>query len=109
MILPVTDHGWWCHGGTGACRELSHLLAVNVCAYDYTGYGASSGLPSTANTRADITAVLGALQEHHGVAPRDVVLYGQSVGSGPTVGGGGTPAAGQGGARRAVGPGGCGW
>jgi ribonuclease HI len=67
-------------------RELSHLLAVNVMAYDYAGYGASTGLPSTANTRADISAVLAALQEHHDVAPCHVVLYGQSVGSGPTVG-----------------------
>lgn len=53
---------------------------------DYTGYGACSGVPSVTATRSDIAAVLEALESIHGVKRQEVVLYGQSVGTGPTVG-----------------------
>lgn len=72
-----------------ACRDLSRLLRVNIMGYDYTGYGACSGVPSVTATCSDISAVLEALESIHGVKRREVVLYGQSVGSGPTVGAGG--------------------
>ncbi|KXZ53545.1 hypothetical protein GPECTOR_7g995 [Gonium pectorale] len=65
-------------------RELSRLLRVNVMGYDYSGYGASTGTPTVTNTLADITAVLGCLQDTYGVPASSVVLYGQSVGSGPS-------------------------
>eukprot|EP00878_Enallax_costatus_P004548 GHUV01004789.1.p1 GENE.GHUV01004789.1~~GHUV01004789.1.p1 ORF type:complete len:305 (+),score=70.05 GHUV01004789.1:413-1327(+) len=66
-------------------KDLSRLLRVNIMGYDYTGYGACSGIPSVTATCSDISAVLEALETIHGVKRRDVVLYGQSVGSGPTV------------------------
>lgn len=53
--------------------------------YDYSGYGASSGKPSEANTYADIEAVYQCLQTEYGVSQEDMILYGQSVGSGPTL------------------------
>jgi hypothetical protein len=56
--------------------------------YDYTGYGCSSGKPSVAATCADIEAVYRYTVETLGVDPASVILYGQSVGSGPTVGSG---------------------
>ncbi|GBG87308.1 hypothetical protein CBR_g45368 [Chara braunii] len=65
--------------------ELSNLLKVNVFGYDYTGYGACTGKPSEQNTYADIDAALECLKEKYGVREEDIVLYGQSVGSGPTV------------------------
>ncbi|KAI8475436.1 MAG: Alpha/Beta hydrolase protein [Monoraphidium minutum] len=66
-------------------RDLSRLLRVNLMAYDYTGYGPEpSGLPNVSNALADVAAVFTHLKERHGVRPEDVVLYGQSVGSGPT-------------------------
>lgn len=52
--------------------------------YDYSGYGASTGTPTVNNTLADITAVLHFLQSEYSVAPNRVILYGQSVGSGPS-------------------------
>lgn len=67
------------------CRELGRLLRVNVMGYDYTGYGVSSGQPSTAATCCDISTVLQCLELDHGIKRQAVVLYGQSVGSGPTV------------------------
>ncbi|KAL6960497.1 hypothetical protein U1Q18_038260, partial [Sarracenia purpurea var. burkii] len=57
----------------------------NIDEYDYSGYGQSSGKPSEQNTYADIEAVYKCLEESYGVKQEDVILYGQSVGSGPTL------------------------
>ncbi|KVI02486.1 hypothetical protein Ccrd_019260 [Cynara cardunculus var. scolymus] len=92
--------------------ELSIRLRVNLMGYDYSGYGQSSGKvgefgkfiakigrkchhlqvhlfhvvqPSENNTYADIEAVYKCLEESYGTKQEDVVLYGQSVGSGPTL------------------------
>lgn len=65
--------------------ELSIHLRVNLLGYDYTGYGQSSGKPSEQNTYADIEAAYKCLEETYGVKEDDVILYGQSVGSGPTL------------------------
>ncbi|CAI0560589.1 unnamed protein product [Linum tenue] len=47
--------------------ELSLHLRVNLMGYDYSGYGQSTG------------------KEKYGAKQEDVILYGQSVGSGPTL------------------------
>ncbi|XP_074308370.1 uncharacterized protein LOC141643219 isoform X2 [Silene latifolia] len=65
--------------------ELSARLKVNLMGYDYSGYGQSTGKPSEQNTYADIEAVYRCLVEKYGVKEEDVILYGQSVGSGPTL------------------------
>lgn len=65
--------------------ELSVHLRVNLMGYDYSGYGQSTGKPSEYNTYADIEAAYKCLEDQYGVKEEDVVLYGQSVGSGPTV------------------------
>ncbi|KAK6153122.1 hypothetical protein DH2020_012761 [Rehmannia glutinosa] len=53
--------------------------------YDYSGYGQSSGKPSEQNTYADIEAAFKCLEENYGTKQEDLILYGQSVGSGPTL------------------------
>ncbi|XP_024978524.1 alpha/beta hydrolase domain-containing protein 17B-like isoform X3 [Cynara cardunculus var. scolymus] len=65
--------------------ELSLHLRVNLMGYDYTGYGQSSGKPSEQNTYADIEAAYRCLEQTYGVKEEDMILYGQSVGSGPTL------------------------
>ncbi|GER49251.1 alpha/beta-Hydrolases superfamily protein [Striga asiatica] len=65
--------------------ELSIHLRVNLLGYDYSGYGQSTGKPTELNTYADIEAAYECLQENYGVKEEDVILYGQSVGSGPTL------------------------
>ncbi|KAK7411059.1 hypothetical protein VNO78_02423 [Psophocarpus tetragonolobus] len=65
--------------------ELSIHLRVNLIGYDYSGYGQSSGKPSEHNTYADIEAAYKYLEENYGVKQEDIILYGQSVGSGPTL------------------------
>ena len=80
----------WSHGNAmdcGECVELLQLMSkqlnVNVVAYDYAGYGASSGSPSEAGTYADITAVHTYLHDA-GVQDPQIIVVGQSVGSGPS-------------------------
>ncbi|XXG72780.1 hypothetical protein AAC387_Pa07g1798 [Persea americana] len=65
--------------------ELSVHLRVNLLGYDYSGYGQSSGKPSEQNTYADIEAAYRCLEETYGANEEDIILYGQSVGSGPTL------------------------
>ncbi|XP_062223844.1 uncharacterized protein LOC133922500 [Phragmites australis] len=65
--------------------ELSAHLNVNLMGYDYSGYGQSSGKPSEQNTYADIEAVYRCLIETYGSSEENIILYGQSVGSGPTL------------------------
>ncbi|TYK09355.1 protein ABHD17B [Cucumis melo var. makuwa] len=65
--------------------ELSIHLRVNLMGYDYSGYGQSSGKPTEQNTYADIEAVYKCLEESYGIKQEDIILYGQSVGSGPTL------------------------
>ncbi|KAJ7943283.1 alpha/beta hydrolase domain-containing protein 17B-like [Quillaja saponaria] len=65
--------------------ELSLHLGVNLMGYDYSGYGQSSGKPSEQDTYADIEAVHKCLKETYGVKEEDIILYGQSVGSGPAL------------------------
>ncbi|KAJ9173130.1 hypothetical protein P3X46_016295 [Hevea brasiliensis] len=66
-------------------NELSLHLRVNLMGYDYSGYGQSSGKPTEQNTYADIEAAYRCLEERYGVKEEDIILYGQSVGSGPTL------------------------
>ncbi|KAK9928054.1 hypothetical protein M0R45_025208 [Rubus argutus] len=65
--------------------QLKVALRVNLIGYDYSGYGASTGKPSEENTYADIEAVYECLETEYGVSQEDMILYGQSVGSGPTL------------------------
>ncbi|XWS37176.1 hypothetical protein CRYUN_Cryun19dG0020300 [Craigia yunnanensis] len=65
--------------------ELSIHLRVNLMGYDYSGYGQSSGKPSEQNTYSDIEAAYKFLEENYGAMQENIILYGQSVGSGPTV------------------------
>ncbi|KAB5514531.1 hypothetical protein OIU76_026964 [Salix suchowensis] len=65
--------------------ELRAHLRVNIMSYDYSGYGASSGKPSEFNTYYDIEAVHNCLKKDYGIKQEDLILYGQSVGSGPTL------------------------
>ncbi|GMH27299.1 hypothetical protein Nepgr_029142 [Nepenthes gracilis] len=65
--------------------ELRAHLRVNIMSYDYSGYGASTGKPTEFNTYCDIEAVYNCLKSGYGLKHEDLILYGQSVGSGPTL------------------------
>lgn len=60
-------------------------IKVNAFAYEYTGYGRSSGTPTEEALYADVECALDYVIRHLHVDPRKLVLYGRSLGSGPTV------------------------
>lgn len=68
------------------CKFLSKMLNVNVMAYDYTGYGLAhdQGEPSEENCYADIDAAYSYLRNSLRISPSNIVLYGRSLGSGPS-------------------------
>jgi predicted esterase len=68
--------------------DLAVNLRVNVVAYDYTGYGGGGGgdAPTEAKTYADVEAVCDfVLQSAFCHSVEQIIAYGQSLGSGPTV------------------------
>merc|ERR1712187_433086 len=66
-------------------REVSHILEVNIFAYEYTGYGMSTGEPHEMAIYADIEAAFKYLRDIIGIPWTEVVLYGRSIGSGPSI------------------------
>lgn len=65
-------------------KELARVMCVNVMAYDYTGYGKSTGEANEENVFKCISAAYKYLLDIRGIKPEEIVLYGRSVGSGPT-------------------------
>jgi len=73
--------------------EISELLNVNILAYDYSGYGLGGRRidniekkvePSEQNCYIDIEGAYEYLTKVELINPSEIILYGRSVGSGPT-------------------------
>jgi len=64
---------------------LGSRINCNIFSYDYSGYGASSSKASEKNLYADIEAAWHALRTKYGISPENIILYGQSIGTVPTV------------------------
>ncbi|XP_015186068.1 PREDICTED: alpha/beta hydrolase domain-containing protein 17B [Polistes dominula] len=64
---------------------LGSRINCNIFSYDYSGYGLSNGKPSEKNLYADINAAWHALRTRYGISPENIILYGQSIGTVPTV------------------------
>ena len=96
----VPIHGWFVptllapaptvllfHGNAGnfshRLQKIALLRAAGaaVCIIDYRGYGRSSGSPSEAGTYRDARAAYDYLTTTRELAPRNIVLYGESLGS----------------------------
>lgn len=60
-------------------------LGFAVFSYDYRGYGTSQGKPTETTTYKDIDAAYNYLTQQLGVNPKKIILYGRSVGGGPSV------------------------
>lgn len=94
----VQLHGWWiprrralgtvlyCHGSSGSITHKVDFLAalrqlrVNLFAFDYRGYGRSSGEPSEGGLFLDARAAWDYLVEEVGVRPEEMLLFGHSLG-----------------------------
>jgi fermentation-respiration switch protein FrsA (DUF1100 family) len=93
-----TVHGWFvpapdsrgtvlfCHGNAGnIANRLDaiwrfHELGLDVCIFDYRGYGRSTGKPSEAGTYRDAEAMWTWLTATKTIAPGRVVVFGESLG-----------------------------
>ena len=94
----VELHGWWiprrralgtvlfCHGSSGSLPHRVEVLAAlrqmrtNLFAFDYRGYGRSTGRPSEAGLFRDCRAAWDHLVEDLGVPPNEILLFGHSLG-----------------------------
>lgn len=57
---------------------------LSVLAYDYPGYGLSPGKPTEAGVYAAADAAYTYLTEKCNVKPEEIIVYGRSIGSGPS-------------------------
>jgi len=57
----------------------------SVLGYDYHGYGTSGGFPSEKNTYRDIDAAYDYLIKTLNISPSQVIIFGRSLGSGPSI------------------------
>jgi fermentation-respiration switch protein FrsA (DUF1100 family) len=100
----VRLHGWfaaaprpravilYAHGNGGnvtslrpALRFFPELLQASILVFDYRGYGRSEGAPSEKGILADARAARRWLARRAGVAEKDIVLLGRSLGGGVAV------------------------
>lgn len=93
LYLPVAGSRrviLYSHGNGEDLGRIRPLLehfqsrGMAIFAYDYPGYGTSSGRPSERGVYAAADAAYRQLTEQIGVAPGDIILYGRSLGSGPS-------------------------
>lgn len=64
---------------------LGTRINCNIFSYDYSGYGQSSGKATEKNIYADIDAAWHSLRTRYGLSPDNIILYGQSIGTVPTI------------------------
>ncbi|HNC25040.1 MAG TPA: alpha/beta hydrolase [Opitutaceae bacterium] len=82
---------WYFHGnaedlgGIAPRLHALHDLGFAVFAYDYPGYGLSSGHPSEARIYAASAAAWTTLTERYRVPPERIIVFGRSLGGGPAV------------------------
>lgn len=93
--LPVEApraHVLFAHGNAGHLayrapflRHLQQDQQVAVLAFDYRGFGRSAGRPSEVGVLSDARAARAWLAERANIAPREIVLLGESIGGGVMV------------------------
>ena len=64
--------------------EPLHESGLSVFAYDYPGYGHSTGKPSEKGAYKAIDTAYAYLTEELGITPQSIIVFGQSVGGGPS-------------------------
>lgn len=64
---------------------LGNKINCNLFGYDYSGYGLSTGKPSEKSLYTNIEIAWNELKKRYNVEANKVILYGQSIGTVPTV------------------------
>jgi uncharacterized protein len=94
-VIPAeasSSGGYWlliCHGNAGNLSEFGRpahyvglrQLGLSLLAFDYRGYGESSGAPSEAGLYKDADAAYRYLRDELRVAPERIIIFGHSLGS----------------------------
>jgi len=81
----------WSHGNAediGYLQEVFfsfHQRGYGILAYDYPGYGISEGKPNEKNCYDAAQTVWNHLTQKLKISPDQIIIFGQSVGSGPAV------------------------
>lgn len=97
-------HGWYYqvpgahklilmhHGNAGniayrnaLANELTTRCGASFFVYDYRGFGKSKGIPSLSGLQEDGEAAFDFVTAKLGYAPKDIINYGESIGSGVAV------------------------
>ncbi len=74
----LSDRGW-------IVKQLVDRLRLSVMIFDYRGYGRSHGEPDEPGVIADARAARAWLAQRAGIAERQVILFGESLGGGVMV------------------------
>ncbi len=91
--IPLQEHRGvvlFSHGNAGNLAgrlesiSLLRSFGFSVLAYDYGGYGFSTGRPSEQRCYADIQAMWDYLTQTRGIEAREILLFGRSLGGAPT-------------------------
>ena len=92
LLNPGADYTiLYSHGDAEDLGNIQGRLAryrergFSIIAYDYQGYGTSPGRPSEKAACADIEAVYDHLVGRARVRPERIIVYGRSLGGGPSV------------------------
>ncbi len=94
LYLPNPEAEYTIFYSHGNGEDLGHVLpwlqefqkrGFAVMAYDYPGYGTSDGKPSELGVYQAAAAAFSYLLVFHETDPDKVILYGRSLGSGPSV------------------------
>lgn len=93
QYLPPPQGGYvllYSHGNAEDLNSVQYRLkqyteqGYGIAVYDYEGYGQSGGTPSETAACRDIERVWRYLVEECNVPPKSIIIYGFSVGSGPS-------------------------
>jgi fermentation-respiration switch protein FrsA (DUF1100 family) len=82
----IYSHGNACDLGQMAyeLHNYSIVFNINVIAYEYAGYGIRLGKASSENVKEDVMNVYNFLVHTLMVPPRNIVIFGRSIGTGPS-------------------------
>ncbi len=76
----------FCHGNAGNIGDrlekllIFYNMGLNTFIFDYRGYGKSEGLPSEEGLYRDAEAAYNYLIKSRSISPKDIVIYGESIG-----------------------------
>ena len=92
---PESNAMWilLCHGQTGNLATTTRpeyyadarTMGVNILAFDWRGFGTSSGEPTEQGLYDDATAAYHYLRDMLGVPPEKIVIFGHSLGTAPAI------------------------